>query len=367
MKRDRLVDVVAGALCVFCLLTLCCCATSEQATHEKGAVSMWTNHDGLSYRIPGIIRTDDGALIAYCEERRGTGDWSDINIVERISRDAGVSWTDSRVIVNGIDDGLTVNNPVMIPDGSRIHLLYEIEYGLPSKGGGVYHCYSDDCGESWSTPKQILQDADFCNVIATGPGHGIKSSKGDLLVPVWFVLKSSGSKEASHHPGSVATLYSEDQGASWHIGEIIPAGDVVDPNESAMVELSDGSFLLNARNGSDQKLRAVSRSKNGKDGWSSMKFDPALADPTCFGSLCRCEDGTILFVNCDSTDTRTALTVRSSGDDCASWSGKALACEDGGYADVVAIGEEVLVLAEHKGEDGFFISLERLSRAQLKR
>lgn len=93
-----------------------------------------------------------------------------------------------------------------------------------------------------------------------------------------------------------------------------------DPNETTAVELSDGSVMLNMRNVSPAKRRSITVSPNGYDGWSEPRFDDALPDPTCFGSLVRYDSGTILFVNAESTSSRSNITVKASYDDGRTWS-----------------------------------------------
>ena len=107
---------------------------------------IWNGNDDYQYRIPGIICTENGTLITYCEQRKSLDDWSEINIISKISKDAGKTWSEDVVIVDGISEGKTVNNPVMIADGSMVHLLYEVEYALEEKGGGLYYCRSEDGG-----------------------------------------------------------------------------------------------------------------------------------------------------------------------------------------------------------------------------
>ncbi len=71
----------------------------------------------------------------------------------------------------------------MIPDESTIHLLFEVDYGVKDKDGGVYYCKSLDEGETWSGPVHVLRDVEDYNVIATVPGHGIRTYTGRLIVP----------------------------------------------------------------------------------------------------------------------------------------------------------------------------------------
>ena len=307
---------------------------------------LFTGSNIYSYRIPGIIETDSGTLVAYCEKRKGVSDWADISIVCKRSNDNGKTWSKEILIADGHKTNHTINNPVMIADGKKIHLLYEVEYGLISKGGGIFYSYTEDEGVSWHKPKRILEQHSEFNVFATGPGHGFKSSAGRLIIPVWMVLKSELQNEKSHHPGSVSTLYSDDHGVHWKLGEIVPSGKVVDPNESTILELTNGNFILNIRNESREKLRAVSYSKTGIDGWKSMSFDNDLPDPTCFGSLARYDKNTIMFINCNSKIKRENLTICVSGNEGKSWEIKKIVSQQGGYADIIAGKKNIYVLLE---------------------
>src|SRR5690349_14692595 len=52
------------------------------------------------YRIPGIVATAKGTLLAYCEARKSDkGDWGHIDIVLRRSSDGGATWEPARKIV----------------------------------------------------------------------------------------------------------------------------------------------------------------------------------------------------------------------------------------------------------------------------
>src|SRR5215212_8141341 len=53
------------------------------------------------YRIPGLVVTKQGTVLAYCEARRtGKSDWDSIDILLRRSTDAGKSWSTPQKISN---------------------------------------------------------------------------------------------------------------------------------------------------------------------------------------------------------------------------------------------------------------------------
>ncbi|MDF2473269.1 MAG: exo-alpha-sialidase, partial [Anaerocolumna sp.] len=280
------------------------------------------------YRIPGMVTTKRGTMITYVEARSSESDWAPMDIIMVRSTDSGKTWSKPNVLVNGLDMGKTVNNPVMIAskDGT-IHLLYCVEYGVESKGGGVFYRKSTNDGLNWSEPIDISASTnpEYRNAIATGPGHGIELSNGTLIIPIWLVPKRHEADPSSHQPSEVSTLYSRDKGLTWNVGEIIPADqELTSPNESTVVELSDGSIMINMRNTSTKKQRAVSVSTNGYSNWSKPIFDKTLTDPGCFGSLIRYDENTILFVNAQSNTIRKNITIKVSYDDGKTWSIKRL-------------------------------------------
>ena len=52
------------------------------------------------YRIPGVVVTAKGTLLAYCEARKSaSGDWGTIDVLMRRSTDGGKTWSEARRIV----------------------------------------------------------------------------------------------------------------------------------------------------------------------------------------------------------------------------------------------------------------------------
>ena len=273
-------------------------------------------------RIPGMVITRKGTILAYCEARDKTSDWANIDICLRRSFDGGITWGDKRVIVSGISSGHTINNPVMIASGDSdiIHFLFCREYAE------CFYCRSYDEGNTWTSPIEITNTFEKFKpeypwkVIATGPCHGIQTASHRLIVPVWLAL------EKAHHPSVVSTIYSDDNGDTWNRGEIIYGSQkLINPGEPSVVELMDGRIIMNMRNSSSDKRRSVTISNNGYEGWSGPVFDEQLIDPGCCASLARYNQkdihkgNCILFSNCNSETERKALTIRGSLDNGKSW------------------------------------------------
>ena len=69
----------------------------------------------VTYRIPGIVVTKHGTVLAYCAARKnGIGDWDNINIALRRSTDGGRSWQPRQIIVDA--GKATADNPTAIVD-----------------------------------------------------------------------------------------------------------------------------------------------------------------------------------------------------------------------------------------------------------
>ena len=112
--------------------------TEKQDVFEGGMHNK-PNKDGIkSYRIPALLKTDKGTLIAGADERRlHQYDWGDIGMVVRRSEDKGKTWSD-RVTITNLRDNPKASNPsisspvnidmvlVQDPATKRIFSIYDM-------------------------------------------------------------------------------------------------------------------------------------------------------------------------------------------------------------------------------------------------
>ncbi|HVU83550.1 MAG TPA: sialidase family protein, partial [Puia sp.] len=177
-------------------------------------------HDGYTmYHVPAIIRSKKSTLIAFAEGRYGNGnDWTEIDLVMRRSTDNGNTWGPLQILVPH-SHGMPTSNITPIADrNGTIHLLYQVNYAH------AYYIKSTDEGKTWSAPIDITYAFDAFKkdynwkVLAPGPGHAIQLKNGRLLVPVWLCTPDRSKPGGDHRPSCVATIYSDDDGRTWHRG-----------------------------------------------------------------------------------------------------------------------------------------------------
>lgn len=336
------------------------------------------------YRIPGLVATRSNILLAYAEARRyNASDWGSIDIVIRRSTDRGRSWSAQRLVARlegplrknpvalerklAPEDHITYNNPVAIADRSGVvHFLFCLEYMR------VFYMRSADDGCTFSSPVEItaalepLRALYDWRVVATGPGHGIQLHNGRLLAPVWLSL---GTGSNAHSPSVVSTIFSDDGGRTWRAGDIAvwSRGEVVNPNESAAIERSDGSVVLNVRSPSPRHRRLVTVSPDGAGRWSPPEFVEELLEPVCMAGLLRLpwtQRGRPLWVfsnpaNLDRADGRSEpglsrdrrnLTLRLSRDEGRSWPvARVVDPSFAGYSDLAATADGWIYLLYERG------------------
>lgn len=285
-----------------------------------------------TYRIPSVIQTQKGTLLAFCEGRkRSRSDAGDIDLLLRRSTDGGLSWSEPQVVWDDGDNTCGNPCPVVDQETGTIWLLLtwnagdvseaKIQPGFGRDSRRVFVSHSKDDGQTWAEPQEITEKAKdkSWSWYATGPGGGIQLTrgkhKGRLVIPCDHKLP--------REIGYSHVIYSDDHGQTWQLGGSTPADKC---NECEVVELTDGRLLLNMRShDKNYKARWISYSDDGGLTWSTPKQDPTLVEPICQASIRRYrwpegdKPGVLLFSNPGTTNGREKLTIRASYDDGQSW------------------------------------------------
>jgi sialidase-1 len=265
--------------------------------------------DGVRiYRIPSIVVTQQGTILALCEAREG-GDKSPTDLVLKRSNDFGRTWGPMELVLEGKPGAIMNPTPVIERRDGTIVLVCNYVY----RAEGIDQIWvlkGTDNGKTWSEPMDITGAV---GKVHPGPGVGIQLKSGRLAVP----------GRSADDNGQSLIVYSDDHGDTWAIGQ----GAGPDTNESQAVELADGSVMLNMRSTRGKGCRAVTVSQDGGQTWGTLVDDKTLIEPICQGSILRhtlaetADRNRLLFANPAQTDrgNRTNMSVKLSYDEGQTW------------------------------------------------
>ncbi|HAO73221.1 MAG TPA: exo-alpha-sialidase [Planctomycetaceae bacterium] len=340
-----------------------------------------------TFRIPGIARTKTGTLLAVYDmrytSRRDLQAHIDIGLSR--STDGGQTWESPRPIMDmGEFGGLPqdqngCSDPNILIDTTTGDIFVTAlwthakpgthqwreggsEPGIdPAQSSQFMAVRSHDDGKTWTQPENWtsqLKNPEWF-LFAPAPGNGITCSSGLLVIP-------TQGRDAAGTPFSNLT-WSNNHGKTWTVSS--PARS--NTTESAVVELSDGSLMLNSRDNrnrqdkSETNGRAVSITSDLGTHWTVHSSDHgSLPEPVCMGSLIShrlSNDRTVLFFsNPHHKSQRKNMTVQMSLDDGTTWAKQILLDEEGGaYSSLVMIDDNTLgILYESSRADLVFQTMQ---------
>ncbi len=301
-----------------------------------------------TYRIPGLATTNQGTLIAVYDIRRNSSVdlQEDVDVGMSRSTDGGETWEPMRIVIDmatwgdrpEIENG--VGDPSILVDRqtNTIWVAGIWAHGHPGKRNwwasqpGMSPAQtsqfvlvkSEDDGRTWSPPinitSQIKKPA--WHLLLQGPGKGITMRDGTLVFPAQY-------KDGAEIPHSTI-VYSKDRGETWRIG----TGAKSNTTEAQVVELEDGSLMLNMRDnrgsGPDGRngkgARSVMTTRDLGATWIEHSTSRrALPEPVCMASLISLArpDGSqpklLLFSNPNDRMKRQSMTIKVSEDQGNSW------------------------------------------------
>ena len=271
--------------------------------HGKGAKK-------FGYRIPSLLVTEGGSVLAFSERRIGLHDHAQNDIVLKRSTDGGKTWGPEIVVV---EDGMnSINDPLTVQlKSGRIVMMYaRFPYGRHSRASGwvkmaelgydnpalnilTFTTTSDDDGKTWSKPVDISRSVKTERTLnANTPGHMIQlekgPNKGRIVTGLWQTIPVKQADGSMGREWLVTCAYSDDQGVTWK--STPPLKDVSGkgyPNECQVIEASNGDVVMISRNQGGEKFRKKAISKDGGITWSDIQIDPTMPSVACMGGLAR--------------------------------------------------------------------------------
>jgi sialidase-1 len=339
------------------------------------------------FRIPAIIKTPNGNLLAFAEARKKScNDFGDIDLVMKRSTDNGKTWLPLEIVVD--NNLLKAGNPAPVVDlmddrfpSGRIFLLYNTATTSEAdarKGIGVREVWfitSTDNGRTWSKPSNITTSVhkplataynasynfpEDWRTNALTPGHALQLTIGKNRGRIFVAANHSTARpdnDNTTETNKAHCFYSDDHGDTWRLGATVemPGG-----NESTAAELADGAVLQNIRYKNPvDKYRVLAFSKSGGENWDTAYVCKELPDPVCEGSMISFKykgEHLVLFSNAASQVKREKLTIHVSKDNGRSW--PVLFLVDGGdasYSDIIKAGSKNIGVLYEKGSNGEII------------
>lgn len=174
--------------------------------------------------------------------------------------------------------------------------------------------YSDDNGATWSNPIFISadvksEDEDFLGI---GPGRGLVTQYNGKERIIFAVYDNVGNGPTVHNE-NVSTIYSDDNGLTWHRGaETKCRSFMTKTSEAQLVDLGGGKLRMFARN--QGRYVAYADSTDGGHSWTKFRSDLELSsNANCMVSFINAEvDGKqfVLGSYASSTKSRKDGVIR---------------------------------------------------------
>lgn len=310
-----------------------------------------------TYRIPGLVTTNSGTLIAVYDNRYNNSKdlQEDIDVGMSRSTDGGQTWEPMKVIMdmgewggrserlNGIGDPAVLydhtTNTIWVAGlwisglSEEDMLWWASKPGMsPDETGQFVLVKSTDDGLTWSDPINIteqIKDPEW-QLMFQGPGRGITLDDGTLVFPAQFKA-DIGEKalDGGQYTSHSTIVYSKDKGETWHIG----TGAKPNTTEAQVVQLADGSLMLNMRDDLNRRVkdesngRAVAVTTDLGESWTlHPSSNSALHEPNCMASIIDADlnvegqnQQVLFFSNPNDKHSRVNMTIKASYDQGMSW------------------------------------------------
>lgn len=270
--------------------------TSAEIAKPKTVFTSGRGDKYAGIRIPALLATKSGRLLAFAEGRKIATDQGMNDIVLATSDDNGATWSRRRTIAESGKD--TFNNACPVQDlkTGDIFVMYQrYPAGVGERSGKLlpglaagpatisnHVIVSHDNGATWSKPVDITATtkASDSTLTAGGPNAGVclthGAHAGRLAVPF--------NRSVGFGNWTVAVVISDDHGKTWKLAPDAPSapGTV---NETALAETDSGGLYLNARKWKGSSQRRVTWSADAGESWTPVADDRTLVCTGTQGSV----------------------------------------------------------------------------------
>ncbi|MGL4412334.1 MAG: BNR-repeat neuraminidase N-terminal domain-containing protein [Bacteroidales bacterium] len=319
--------------------------TYVETVNSVSRLGVGVRHAGdagaTAFRIPGLVTTNSGTLLAVYDVRYN----SSVDLQEHIevglsrSIDKGQTWEPMRTVMsfgnhgampsaqNGVGDPAILvdkNSGVIWTVAAWTHGMgnqmawFGSQQGIDKyKTAQLVLSKSEDDGKTWSEPINITEQVKDSSwyFLLQAPGMGITMDNGALVFPIQFI-------DSTKVPNA-GIMYSMDGGKVWHIDGFAHTNTT----ESQVIELEPGVLMLNMRDNRGGSRAVYITSDMGKTWEPHVSNRSALNEPVCMASLIKikAEENDLnrdifLFSNPNTIKGRHSITIKASLDGGITWS-----------------------------------------------
>jgi sialidase-1 len=326
-----------------------------------------------NYRIPSIVVTNDGTVLAFCNDRKDSvidhaeevavvcghrlpdGTWTDVQTLAGVP---GWSCMIGSAVYDADTDTIFCSsgrNPIARNEFGKYTaeelaaMEKEAEERARALGirRGLFFVVSTDGGETWTERPFAIEERPFVRPYdgaevmlggsCHGSAHGIQLRHGDhagrLLCPSRVSVGHYDTWEGLRTCSYNNSVYSDDHGMTWKASAPVQAAT----GEGTLIERGDGSILYNSRAYFGDQKRYLALSTDGGETYGDFRADDFLIEEKslgCNASFLRVEredlpaeaqallpeeaDSVTVFVN-PRSDKRNTLTACVSFDSGETW------------------------------------------------
>ncbi|XP_008421500.1 sialidase-4-like [Poecilia reticulata] len=235
-----------------------------EASTEKQII--FKSKDSEVFRIPAIYYNEsEKKLFAFAEKRISQDDADAVALVMRVGQvniESGVKWSKPEEVMKKCTCGYRPMNPCVVYDKHTetmflffIYVNATEPWQLQNHLNMARLCYitkkkNDDKWSEFTEVTELQPVFKNWSTFAVGPGHGIQTKSGKMIVPAYAYLKENNVPHSFY-------FYSNDYGSTWKCEEMLSEIST----ECEMTEIFDSSngdslIYCNARSLGGQRVQA---------------------------------------------------------------------------------------------------------------